>query len=622
MKETLYGLHIGEHGFDPKDILRELKENCVDRGMNFVTIRPGAEPVPQEYFVEWARYLAEHRVYFLFLYAIYDEKSGSQFSAETVKQMREVAGEYFLGDSLGELGTQFSNRFAGYFAKGEMPKQDMPDMAAAKKQYIDAVDRYMRIERSLGLDKIGVGVVEASVLSHYNLEGGTTFPLAELMIYDPAAMVGSVRGAARAYRAPLWGTYIAHEWYAGHYHDDALKRKRAELEYKYAYMQGTRVLCHESGDDLITAHGRRFERESKVCTEFRNFINDFGKYIKKDERPMENPITKVAFVQGNLDAWAGKGRTGAYLGAVSFCQYGREEWSYDTPEWSWSILSEIGEKRAWWEFDSYAADGIDASALPPYGTYDLLPASAPGDVMQEYDLLIYCGFNTMTEEQLAKLEQFVENGGTLLMTAAHLNTSAKRKGEYTPIRNGDLSRLFGCRLTGGVTRLDLGVKFRTDSTVPNMLYPRALYAYADPLFAMGYVSYADIELDGGIVTATLEDSFRRVDHPGNPALIEHKLGKGTAILMTTTEYPGANAVYPLYRFLVRELFRAGTVSAKVKVAAPDAVRYTVYKNGTVYLLNTDFDATLTARVVADGFEKTITLPPLALYRVETGTKIS
>ena len=619
MKEMLYGLHIGEHGFDPESIARELKENCVDRGMNFVTIRPGNTPVDQTYFIEWARYLAAHQIYFL--YTIRDPEKGSYLTPETVKAMRETAGEYFLGDSLGELGTQFCNRFVGYFTDGKIPKQQMPDMQAAKEQYMNAVDKFMKIERELGLDKIGVGVVEASALSHYNLEAGTTFPLAELMVYDPAALVASVRGAARAYHAPLWGSYIAHEWFAGHYHDDALKRARAELAYKYAYMQGTRVLCHESGDELVTAHGRRYERDSEICTEFRNFINDFGAYIKKDKRPLCDPIVKTAFVQGNLDAWAGKGRSGAPLGDVSFCQYEGEEWGYNTPEWSWSILSEIGQKRGWWEFDSYAAAGLDLSALPPYGTYDLLPAAAPADVMAHYDTLVYCGWNTMTADQLSRLEKFVEGGGTLLMSAAHLSTAAKRNGAFSPVNGGDLSRLFGCRLTGKTTRSALGVKFRTDSAVEDFLYPRALYNFGDPLYAMGYAAYAEVELCGGTVTATLEDSFRNFDHPGTPALIEHKLGKGTAILMTTTEYPGADAIYPLYRFLVRELCRAGAAHARVKVAAPAAVRYTVYPDGTVYLLNTDFDATVSARVVTRDFEKTLMLAPLSLEKVETGVAV-
>ena len=38
-KKILYGAHIGEHGFDKDLIIKEIEENCLSRGMNFVTIR-------------------------------------------------------------------------------------------------------------------------------------------------------------------------------------------------------------------------------------------------------------------------------------------------------------------------------------------------------------------------------------------------------------------------------------------------------------------------------------------------------------------------------------------------------------------------------------------------------
>ena len=99
------------------------------------------------------------------------------------------------------------------------------------------------------------------------------------------------------------------------------------------------------------------------------------------------------------------------------------------------------------------------------------------------------------------------------------------------------------------------------------------------------------------------------------------MGKGTAILMITVEYPGNNAIYPLYRFMVRELLRAGVECAKVRVCAPESVRHTVYGDGTVYLLNTDFDCAAEVCVMADGFERRLSLAPLALERVDTGISV-
>ncbi len=621
--EMLYGLHIGEHGFEPEEIIREIKENCIDRGMNFVTIRtPKRTPVAPEHFLRWAKYLADNRIYFIFLYTIQFAPWGekSQFTPELVKEMKRIAGEYFLGDMLGELGSVFCGKMPGYFVKGHapMPPQRLEDMQTAKDNYVKAVAEYMEIERELGMEEIGVAVVEATTLSCYNLEAGTTLPIVELMGQDPEPTIASARGAAKAYRAPRWGTYIAHEWYAGHYHDDALKRKRVELEYKHAYMNGTQILCHESGDDVISAYGREFGPESEISTECREFINAFGEFIKRDDRPDGYPVAKVAFLQGNLDSWLGSGRNSICTGSSVWSQFEGDAWGYNTPEWSWNVLDEIGKKRRWWEFDSYACHGEDHSALPPYGSYDILPANAPLSVLCSYDTLIFCGWNTMTEEQLRRLTQFVEQGGTLLAGAAHLNTATKREGERIFVNGGDLSRLFGCRLTGKSLRFGGGMKFRVESAVPGMRYPRSLDSYCDPLFSSGFVDYAELTLCGGTAVATAEDNFHFYDQPGFPTVIENRVGKGIAILMTSVDYPGNGALYPLYRFMVKELLRAGVSGARVRVQGPDALRYTVYENGTVYLLNTDFDNPIIAEIRGDGFSARVELAPLALQRVDTG----
>lgn len=619
-KNILYGANIGEHGFEPAQIIEEI-DRCLERGMNFVCLRPPKNTlIPHDYFRTWAKYLSERHVYFIFLYTIQFAPEGhdSILTPELVSEMREIAGEYYLGDMLGELGSVFCCKMPGYFIKGHapMPPQDLDDMQTAKDNYIKAVSAYMDIERRLGLDKIGVSALEASTLSSYNLEAGTNLPFIEIMGTDPELSVAAVRGAAEAYGINFWGTYVAHEWYAGHYHADALKRKRLEIEYKFAYMNGTHVLLHESGDDVLSAHGREYPADSIPSTECREFIDSFCKFVRADDRPAGNPVVKVAFMQGNLDSWVGTGRQSLCTGSFAWSQFNGREWGYDEPEWAWNLLDEIGKKRKWWEFDSYACDGRDLSSLPPYGIYDIIPASSSTEVMAKYDTIIYCGWNTMTEDQLTRLEAYVEQGGTLLMTAAHLNTSSKRKAEFSPVRSGDLSRLFGVKLSGKTFASGVGMKFRTDSMVDGVLYPRSLNSYNDPLFSLGYVDYAETELCGAVPVATLEDSFHFVDQPGQPTILENKLGKGVAILMTTVNYPGKNSVYPLYRFLVKELMRAGNESASVKLAAPDAVRYTVYPDGSVYLLNLDYDSTLPAEIITKYGSQKFELAPLELKHIK------
>lgn len=618
---VLFGAHIGEHGVDKEQILHDIKVCCVDRGMNFVIIRtPRNKAVEPEFFLEWAQYLKDNKVYFMFLYTIQHAPADriSQFTPELVTKIREIAGEYFLGDMLGELGCVFCGKLPGYYVPGHppMPPQNVADMQEGKDNYLKAVHNFVDIEKSLGMDKVGIAVVEHSALISRNMEAGVTVPFEELMGWDPEPCIAAARGAARAYDSPYWGAYFAHEWYAGFYHTDELKQKRLELEYRYAYMSGAGALCHESGDERIRAYGRDLERDSEVSTKCRNFINSFADYLKNDEKPAGQPVTKVAFMYGNLDCWRG-----ASFGCFCWSQFEGEQWGYNEPEWSWKILQEIGKKYKWSESNSFACHGKDHSGQAPYGNYDIIPTEASVELMKQYDTIIYAGWNTMTEEQMEKLEAFVESGGTLLMSAAHLNTETRRDGDFLPIRGGDVSRLFGCKLTGGTLSNNYGMKFRTDSMVDGFLYPWSLNSFSDPQMANGFVDYGLMEVCGGTVVATIEDSFHFLDKPGVPAVIENRLGKGVAILMGNVNYPGRDASYPLFKFMVRELLRVGVSKAKVRVVGPDALRYSVYPDGTVYLLNTDYDCTFIAEIIGDGYHEKVELAPMEIKNIKTGILI-
>jgi len=611
--EFLYGLHVGEHGFIPENILSELQTNCVDRGMNFVTIRPTMfSDIDPQYYLDWARFCAAHHIYFVFLYTLQKAPKGkvSMLTPELVAEMRQIAGPYFLGDMLGENGSVWIGKEKGYYVPTHEAQldQNAKDMETAHDNYIRAMKKHLENERWLGLDRVGVATVDATIANTYNIEAGVDTPFTELFCCDPQTAIAALRGATRAAGIDFWGTYVAHEWYAGMHSDDMLKRKRMGIGYKYAYMQGSRALCHESGDDGLTAYGRLYPADHEICTDCRKFINEFGAYVKADDRPAGDPIVRIALMQGNHDSWLGGWGASSVWGQLS-----RPEWGFAEPEWSWRILEEFYTPYKWHVPESYACRGVDLSGVPPYGTFDIIPATAGAEAMSHYRVLIYTGWNTMTEEQLQNLERFVEGGGILLMTAAHLNTNSARGGEYRPVRGGDLSRLFGCRLKDEYFTSNLGLKFNGPPAMDGLILPYSETRVCDPILSNGYSDYVRVELCGGEEMAYLEDSFQATHFPGDVAMVSHKLGKGYAMLMTTRNYPGRNSVYPAYRFLVRELVRRENAGASVRVKGPDTLRYTVYERGDLYLLNTDCDMPILVRVFADGKDSfDVTLAPMEL----------
>ena len=609
---VISGIHAGEHGFDSEKFLDEVKERCLDSESNFVTIRAcfSKEDVkPGGNLCKWAKFFAEQKIYFAFLYSIDIDKfkAISRIPKETITQIKEIAREYFLGDTIAELSGDYACKERGYFGKGFglgiLPPQNLTDMQKARDNYIELVKRLIKADNDIGLDRDYISSVEQNVFNSYNLEAGAGFPIVEVFQGNPEVQISFTRGAARAYKTKGWGTYFAHEWYAGMFHDDELKKKRLELAYKYGYLAGSNLLVLESGDEEINSYGRPYSKESEICGNYQKVIKDTAKFIKKDNRPCGGPLVKVAFVQGNCDSWGGA------FGSTAWNQFNKKSYGYTYPEYSWRVLDDIGKKRSWTDVKNYGTK--DTSALPAYGQYDVIPATSDFEVMKKYDYLIFAGWNTMNEKIYNNLYRYVENGGTLLIAAAHLNTNPKRNGKIQYIFDGKVDNLFGCSLSESYSE-NKGIKFEKASITDILQYPYTNDLICDPIYPAGFVNCAKVELSSGSAAASLYDEFFYTKKSEQISIVENKVGKGVAILMTSADYPGHPAVYPLYCAMVREIISASQRNCDVKVLANDSVRYAVYNN-KMYLLNTDFDVAARAHIeIKDKKSVEVELAPLEL----------
>lgn len=608
----LNGIHIGEHGFNKDKVIDEIKRECVDKGMNYVVIRPEGE-VGKEYFIKWAKYCADNDIYFAFLYSIIEDKNGelvSYFDKETVSEMNEAGGKYFLGDSLGEPGSSYTFKGKKYFTKSDIPKQNLKDLQEAREQYINLVKSYVKIDKNLGIDNIAC--VEASVFSKYNLDAGVTIPVNETMVGNPERILSCLRGSARANNIKLWGTYFPGEWYAGKWHEDILKQKRIELSYKYAYLAGSKIFCLESGLEMVNAYGENHKYDSDVCRHYRNTLKLFNDMVKKDFRPAGGPKVKIAFVYGNNDGWGGLTN-----GSTLWAQFDDESWGCAAPEYSWKILEDITVPSGWYDTENFGP--VDLSGQIPMGQYDVIPAESNADVLSNYDYIIFVGWNSMTYEIYDNLTKYVENGGNLFITAAHLNTSIARNGEYKVINGGDLSHLFGCKICGGF-KSPGGFKFARKG-IDGIHYAGAVdYTknILDPLYGFGYAHYAKVKVCGGEVGAVLSEGFFPAENSEDtpPVLIENRCKKGVARLLTSIDYPGHGAIYHIYRILVESLLNHCHQNSDLIVFGNSKLRYAVYEGNVVYLLNTDFDCDICANVIYRGEKQKIMLKPCELKRLE------
>ncbi|MBE6964655.1 MAG: hypothetical protein E7441_01315 [Ruminococcaceae bacterium] len=625
MKESLIlnGVHIGEHGFDPDKIIDDIKERAIDAGFNYVILRPGKRKIfEQKYFIEWAKYLAENQIYFAILYNVQYPPEGKEswLEPETVAKMKEIAGGYFLGETIGEPGSMYACKAPDYYINGDTTEWrkdqrnyrlrfDYENLSETHEEYVKTVSKFVDINKRSGMPN--VMSVDATGFARYNIEAGIDIPILEAIPGNPDILIPNVRGVAKASKAKIWGTYFAHEWYGGVRHTDVLKMKRLELAYKHAYLCGSSMFVLESGDEKVSAYMPKeemFGPDHFVCQNYRRVLRQMQDILNTDCRPADGPKVKVAFVSGLHDGWAGKwGRSSV------FNQFYREEWGYNSAEHSWMMLDELGTKRTWDDVANYGDN--DTSGAPAYGQYDIIPIEASVDVLSAYDYLIFLGWNTMTEENMEKLTEYVRRGGHLLMTAAHLNTSDVRGGKFKCVSGESVEALFGCRFTGEYRKTNGGVNFKYNSLDEKVLYPTYNTGGCDPLFSAGYTEYMRFGTTTGKAIAFESNGFQ-ARNSDLPVLIENKVGEGVATLITSTSYPGDRAIYLFYRAVVREMISASARNCDIKVIGSDRLRYSVYEGNKVYLLNTDYDLPIEVKIIYAGKEQTVRLQSLELKSIE------
>ena len=603
----LNGIRIGEYELNPDTVLDEIREKCVEGRKNYTSIALyRGETIAPEMVLSWAKYMKENDIYFHFAFSA-DKSLGFPFDAETADKVKEVAGENFLGILVPELGSKYAcsgsayGKLAGY--------HDIEGMSEGKDGFIAHVNE--AVERIGFSENIGISVIEATSLVSYVTAAKTGIPVLETMCGDVENTVPLLRGSAKARGDKAYINYVAHEWYAGVDNADELKKKRLRMVYNYSYMNGGGGIILESGDICMCSHGMSEGYDHELPVFYRKTVEEFTDYLETDKRPEGYPITKVAFVQGNSDGWS-SWNCGSSLWNNKF----DKAWGYGAPEFTHRILSELGKKRRWCDINNFGP--VDYSGAPGYGTFDIVNIGlVSAEALSAYDYLIFTGWNTMTDEIYDKLISYVKGGGKLFMCAAHLNTNDKRDGEISLVKDGDLTELFGARLSAKDSYLsNAGVKF-FESAYENIVYPYDK-SYYDPSFSAGYAKYAGVELSGATPVATLSDTFAVAEVPDcGIAMIENKLGDGLAILLTSLDYPGAGQTYETYRDVVRQLLAASHRDADIKVLANDKVRFSVYESGDVYLLNTDFDIPLYAKIEKDGAAAVeVTLAPSELKHIK------
>ena len=243
-----------------------------------------------------------------------------------------------------------------------------------------------------------------SSMFRYFYQAGYDWLGAEQMYGPEEIILSSLRGASRAYSRPSYGTLHAMQWGSGPF-TDPKHSLRLYMSLAVAYMHGS---SHMNTEEALWTDEYMNDRYSISGKEHLYAQHQVLDFVETHSRRGEL-TSSIAVIQGRNDSWKSFGR-----GSI-WSQQG-DKWKFNKANESFDLLRVFYPDNI---VDGCGPNGWFTST--PYGTIDLLPVEAGQDVMNRYKAMIFLGWNTYNANDFLRIREYVYNGGTLLLSAAHLN---------------------------------------------------------------------------------------------------------------------------------------------------------------------------------------------------------
>lgn len=422
---------------------------------------------------------------------------------------------------------------------------------------------------------------DASGGIRYTYLAGTDFVRAETMVGHTCVLLSQARPAAEALGNGSWGVHIAIQHAMQPYHENHLGQYYLSLA--QAWMMGAEVLYEE--DSLFNL----FKEERQVWDDLlvkgkREITKAFYKFAKTHPRRSKS-IRNIAFIEGRYAA--------PFCGFNSAADdriwgmFGKDDplWANLQPEKCRHLLNvlmpgaNVSPLRQKNEHRRYFFSGN------PYGDFDCIPTEGSVDYFKNYKLLLHLGWNTMIDEDHAKLKEYVENGGVLLTAIPEFSTHIGREflrdmEDLALYRDGNLTELCGIKVNGKGKKYGGQWNCENRDTIEK---PELISLPNDHMGEDGIPYLADVTLQGAEVVAW--DMFS-----GQPILVRNKVGKGYVYTFTYWAYPGHESYQELTATWIKKL-AAETLGDEYVVDPTNEVFWTRGKEGdtTVFnLINTDW----------------------------------
>ncbi|MBE6930189.1 MAG: hypothetical protein E7463_07920 [Ruminococcaceae bacterium] len=484
------------------------------------------------------------------------------------------------GDMLHDVGR---HEYPGKVYIGDpTPPHASTTMKEAAEKYIAYLKAELDTVHAIGAP---AAFGDASGGIRYSFLAGADFMRAETMVSHTMQLLAQARPAAEALGNGRWGVHIAIQHAYQPYQETHLGQYFLSL--MQPWVMGAEVIYEE--DCLFTMFKEeRIAWDDLLTKGKRDMTRNFFKFVKTHPRKGKN-TRAIAFIEGRYAAPF----NGFICGFEQDPHYtvwglfGSEDptWGHGQPEKCRQLLDVLMPGANTMPLRQRHDRRRFFFSGTPFGDFDCVPVEAETPYLKNYKLLLNLGWNTAADEDLAKLEEYVRAGGTLLTGIPQFSTHITRDfladmQDLALIHDGDLSRLCGIRVNGRGTAYcgQWNCAGREAITEPELAAMPSDDAGED-----GPAILADVTLTGAEIVAW--DTFT-----GKPMLVRRKLGKGYVYTFTIWAYPGHEGFQKFCAAWIEQL--SARAAADLRVIDPTRETFwTVWENGDekiVMLLNTDW----------------------------------
>ena len=389
----------------------------------------------------------------------------------------------------------------------------------------------LRATRREGIDTRHTG---PSCAFKYLMEAGYSWLGAETMYQTMEPIMGFLRGVAKEYSMSTYGVHHAVQW-SSTPHKSAARYRRYRLALYASYMQGATDINTEEGLWHLEEYYEHHHRFSEACVNHLKQQQDFYKYVSTHTRS-GSFYTPIAIAHGRDDGiiFFGKNRT-----------WGHSNEQQSLAEDSWDLITAVYPKAKPVEYiyrhgcPEDVPQGYHSGT--PYGNIDVIPVEGKLSTWSDYRTVIFMGYNRFESGDVKKIVSYVEQGGRILFTDAHLTVTSS----ISDIKNGEITvkKKSLCMSVGAPRYVADTVKGEPVRVCANPMEPDEVLAYTDS---------------------------------GRPLVCVYRIGLGEIVVFHAKEYPAHPAIRVLYEDQIKRLCDETVCREKIWAKANDDVEFAVY----------------------------------------------